>query len=368
MANLYNELFNDRHYNRELSPVFEGKRNFSGPSPPPLQIIFVLDYLQIFGLDAQSQLLSTCIQLRISWLDPRLSWDPANHDGIEQLHVLADTIWIPDAQFGSVKTLDDMSPGLNKAVKVTSDGWVETVTPYYMEIACQITISSFPFDNQSCELPLLSFSYASSLIATNGSVGQRVGAQLSARSIGNGEWECTGIDQLVIEQGGVQLFCFYINLKRVPNYYVYVIAVPCFVMTFLSILGMFWKRNNESKHLDRLLIGLTSLISMTLLLDLLSNAIPKTSVFPLLGVYVTACIGLTSVSCLLIIVWPAKDLRKSLMEREKKMESAAEQNLSKSRRYLNKIKANLYHRHIIFHAILHLLNLIGFIVFLSFWK
>ncbi|CAJ0949842.1 unnamed protein product, partial [Mesorhabditis belari] len=49
---------------------------------------------------------------------------------------------------------------------------------------------------------------------------------------------------------------------------------------------MFWTPNIKKEQLVKLTIGLTSLVSMTVLLQMLSDAIPKTSVFPLLGIYV----------------------------------------------------------------------------------
>lgn len=44
-------------------------------------------------------------------------------------------------------------------------------------------------------------------------------------------------------------FGFNIHIKRVPNYYVYVIALPCFILTTLSIIGMFWTPNIKKEQL-----------------------------------------------------------------------------------------------------------------------
>ncbi|CAJ0933613.1 unnamed protein product, partial [Mesorhabditis belari] len=91
-----------------------------------------------------------------------------------------------------------------------------------------------------------------------------------------------------------------LSIRRVPNFYVYVIATPCFILTTLSIVGMFWTPNIKKEQLVKLTIGLTSLVSMTVLLDMLSSAIPKTSVFPLLGIYVVFCVAITSFASVVI--------------------------------------------------------------------
>ncbi|CAJ0947873.1 unnamed protein product, partial [Mesorhabditis belari] len=143
-------------------------------------------------------------------------------------------------------------------------------------------VGTFPFDKQSCRLLILSLAFESRFMTMNGSTYQLGPSQMH----GNGEWDVTGIETASSVSRDVEIFGFYIYVKRVPNYYVYVIALPCFILTMLSIIGMFWTPNHKEEQLVKLSIGLTSLVSMTLLLDMLSTAIPKTAAFPLLGIYV----------------------------------------------------------------------------------
>ncbi|CAJ0944982.1 unnamed protein product, partial [Mesorhabditis belari] len=117
---------------------------------------------------------------------------------------------------------------------------------------------------------------------------------------GNGEWDVTNITTINVNQGGSEYIGYVLSIRRVPNFYVYVIALPCFILTALSVVGMFWTPNIKKEQLVKLTIGLTSLVSMTVLLDMLSDAIPKTSVFPLLGIYVVVCVGITSISSVII--------------------------------------------------------------------
>ncbi|CAJ0947278.1 unnamed protein product, partial [Mesorhabditis belari] len=364
-SDLYEELFTKRNYNKYLSPVYGATRNETDENaPPPLAVHFELEYLQIFGLDAQSQLISGAIQFRMTWPDPRFTWRPGAFDGLTQLHVSTDAVWLPDNQFGNVKLLDDVLNG--KAVKIDNEGIVEIINVYYLEIACQINITKFPFDNQTCELPVMSFAYDSSLISTNGSIApDTVDARMGM--MGNGEWRVTGINHFLIPFGQQQIWTLALQVKRVPNYYVYVIAIPCFVITLLSIIGMFWTPSYESEQIGKLGIGLTSLVSMTVLLDLLSSSIPKTAIFPLLGIYVVACVGFIAVACLLIMVCSAKDPRKrSAAEVKKQLE--AEKSLPKREQLWNRIRKTLFHRHVLFQILLQSLNLGGFCIFLSFWK
>ncbi|CAJ0566934.1 unnamed protein product, partial [Mesorhabditis spiculigera] len=73
---------------------------------------------------------------------------------------------------------------------------------------------------------------------------------------------------------------------------------------------MFWTPNFKADQLTKLGIGLTSLVSMTVLLDMLADAIPKTDDFPLLGIYVVVCVGLTSFACVIVVVYPLDNYHK----------------------------------------------------------
>ncbi|CAJ0934687.1 unnamed protein product, partial [Mesorhabditis belari] len=58
------------------------------------------------------------------------------------------------------------------------------------------------------------------------------------------------------------------------------------------------------EKLIKLTLGLTTMMSMTVLLDLVSNQIPKTSQFPVLGIYVIIDFCIIGVSCALIVILP----------------------------------------------------------------
>ncbi|CAJ0923276.1 unnamed protein product, partial [Mesorhabditis belari] len=353
---LYDELLTKRAYNKLLSPVYmrSGNSTASFLAFPPLEVFFELEYLKVFALDAQTQLVSLCVQLRMSWLDPRLSWDSHQFGDMQSLYVNADVAWVPDSQFANVKTLDDMI-GAEKTLHIASNGIVHMVNVYYVEISCEVEINTFPFDNQTCQLLLMSFSYDGSILSTNGTINQDTVAG-QQDDLGNGEWKDDGLDSSSFLFEKRQMLQINLRLKRVPNYYINVIALPCFVITFLSIIGMFWRQNNKSEQLAKLGIGLTSLVSMTVLLDLLSSSIPKTAVFPLLGIYVVGCVGIIAVACVLIMVSSTKDPKKE-KETDKEKRIEIEKLLTNSERRWKSIKDALFHPNVCLQIVLHMANL-----------
>ncbi|CAJ0949148.1 unnamed protein product, partial [Mesorhabditis belari] len=200
-----------------------------------------------------------------------------------------------------------------RTIRILSNGTVIVPIVVYIEAACSLKVGTFPFDKQSCPIPVGSLAYDFKHSYSTGSV-----ESVSLENPGNGEWIMTNVSILSYMQSPeIQVMAPVFDLKRVPNYYVYVIALPCFVMTMLAIVGMYWTPNVKSEQLVKLSIGLTSLVSMTVLLDMLSSSIPKTSVFPLLGIYVVICVGMTSFACVIVVVYPHPNLKEMKFGRKK---------------------------------------------------
>ncbi|CAJ0947441.1 unnamed protein product, partial [Mesorhabditis belari] len=100
--NLYNQLFTGRGYNRYLSPIYGVKpKNATGWTGPKLHIHFDLWYIKLISLDAESQLLSICLQLKTFWRDTRLAWNASDFFDIEHIFVSSDAIWVPDTLIGN---------------------------------------------------------------------------------------------------------------------------------------------------------------------------------------------------------------------------------------------------------------------------
>ncbi|CAJ0584542.1 unnamed protein product, partial [Mesorhabditis spiculigera] len=105
--------------------------------------------------------------------------------------------------------------------------------------------------------------------------------------MGNSEWKVENMTKEIIfindsfykfDQAN-----FHFHLRRQPHFYIYVIVVPSSILSILSIIGMFVGPNDRQDQLTKLTIGLTSLMSITVLLDIVTSSIPKSQTFPLLG-------------------------------------------------------------------------------------
>ncbi|CAJ0597324.1 unnamed protein product [Cylicocyclus nassatus] len=170
-------------------------------------------------------------------------------------------------------------------------------------------VTVFPFDHQNCSLKLLSYSFYRHEIKLQNAIFE----DLDISTVGNDEWEVTNIiscnDQLNSSNGeAVQLgqslrstncdIC-----ERNPSYYIALIIIPSFILTFLCVAGLF-SSSLIVDDLDKFCMGLTTIMSTTVMIGIVAENIPKTKIIPNLIVYVTTNLIIVGTAILIIIVLP----------------------------------------------------------------
>lgn len=100
-----------------------------------------------------------------------------------------------------------------------------------------------------------------------------------------------------IESGGFRAEIHYIfQLRRRAIFYIAVLVIPIYLISLLSILGIFTPSTETGTRNEKVSLGLGSLLSMTVILGILASAMPKSSAIPLLGYYILSVIILCAIS------------------------------------------------------------------------
>ncbi|KAK6053314.1 hypothetical protein COOONC_09181 [Cooperia oncophora] len=86
------------------------------------------------------------------------------------------------------------------------------------------------------------------------------------------------------------------HLQRRPIYYITVIVAPTFLISALSILGIFSPGSSDGPRNEKVSLGLGSLLAMTVLLGIVAGAMPKSNSIPLLGYYILIVILLCAIA------------------------------------------------------------------------
>ncbi|KAK6050829.1 Neurotransmitter-gated ion-channel transmembrane region, partial [Cooperia oncophora] len=100
------------------------------------------------------------------------------------------------------------------------------------------------------------------------------------------------------------LICFLqLYVSRRPQFYTWVLLIPTFVViTTVSIFGLFIPTNSLGDREEKVNLGLTTLLSSAVILEIVANSMPKASALPLLGNFILAEIFVVAVGVLFSVL------------------------------------------------------------------
>ncbi|CAJ0565458.1 unnamed protein product, partial [Mesorhabditis spiculigera] len=288
---LYNALFVSGNYTKELAPV-------SGDRAGQINLMIEMVYMRLVEINSENQQLSLVIELANYWNDDRLRWDPKDYSGIENLYISASMLWIPDYAPTDSQKFENVFPENQRNARVSWNGTIFYETIMFIIASCRLEMQDFPFDRQSCAIGLQNHHILKPMLTMESRISPTMDPSVYE---GNSEWcflnissNLTGVPEELTMAG------FVFVLHREPLFYVFVVIFPSFLLTTLANFGMFWSANIRENKLEKMGLGLASMMAMTVMLDLASQQIHKTAAFPLLGYYVIICTAIIALGCVSI--------------------------------------------------------------------
>ncbi|GMR48188.1 hypothetical protein PMAYCL1PPCAC_18383, partial [Pristionchus mayeri] len=272
-----------------LNTLLAGYDKRVAPSPPdgPVLIHMTIVLGILTELRENQQVASIVMSHVQRWKDPALSWDPLKFNGTRQIIMPVSSIWVPKMFIYNSMETKQMLPDEKFDARITHQGEVKVNNPEYVTVICRLNIDLFPFDTQFCAI-----AFASPLLNSQEMDVNVTDPPKDSYFTGNAEWEVVNVStrqMTFLEDGEYRCEVHYImSLHRRPIYYVTVIVVPTFLISALSILGIFSPGTNDGPRNEKVSLGLGSLLAMTVLLDIVAGAMPKSNSIPLLGYYIVA--------------------------------------------------------------------------------
>ncbi|KAK6051253.1 hypothetical protein COOONC_11242 [Cooperia oncophora] len=104
---------------------------------------------------------------------------------------------------------------------------------------------------------------------------------------GNGEWQvkrvAVGAERVEFDDGAfIEIGSFDFHLERNPSFYIAIVIMPSFAINVLCIFGLFLSGGNKMSKLG---MALTNIMSLTFILGILANVLPKVNDLPKIGTY-----------------------------------------------------------------------------------
>ncbi|KAK2489488.1 hypothetical protein MC885_011293 [Smutsia gigantea] len=271
-----------------------------------------LTLAQLISLNEKDEEMSTKVYLDLAWTDYRLSWEPAEHEGIDSLRITAESVWLPDVVLLNNND-GNFDFALDINVEVSSDGSLRWQPPGIYRSSCSIQVTYFPFDWQNCTMVFSSYSYDSSEVSLqtgldpDGQEQQEVHIH-EGTFIENGQWEIIHKPSRLIQppvdprgrgEGQHQEVTFYLIIRRKPLFYLVNVIAPCILITLLAIF-VFYLPPDAGEKMG---LSIFALLTLTVFLLLLADKVPETSLsVPIIIKYLMFTMVLVTFSVILSVV------------------------------------------------------------------
>ncbi|XP_069108504.1 neuronal acetylcholine receptor subunit alpha-2-like [Argopecten irradians] len=259
-----------------------------------VDVEFIL--LSINDLNLKQQKFSTSGFFTMYWTDSRLTWTPSSNDNISFIYANEDIIWKPELVIDNSITQIAVISDPNLLFRVDYNGHVKWEPPGIYDTHCEVDITWFPFDRQSCYIEMTSWGYSIDVVNLSH---HKTNINLEDYKI-NGEWiiESTSLDWHELTNDGVKYsqLSFVVHLARRPTYYFMNMIFPVVLISFLTTIVFILPVESG----ERISFSITVLLSLALLLTLISDNMPTTSVHTsVLSIYIMCILTLSSLSVFL---------------------------------------------------------------------
>ncbi|XP_059153261.1 acetylcholine receptor subunit alpha-L1-like [Physella acuta] len=299
MTKLHNDLFDV--YDPEIRPILNHGESVK------VQVTMYL--AMILDLDIKKQVLKFSGFMSFKWKDELLVWNTSKYGGIEDIIAPQRQVWKPDITiYNNIR--DSYLGESNINVAINHKGRVLWEPPINLEVSCDVDVSKYPFDENTCVVKVISWMH-----------------DVSAINITTGP-EPINLERFIpnkvfkVRSSGVECIyshhfhkyykymLFKITLTRRPLYLVITVLLPIMLLAILSILSFVISPDEK----DKLSVAFTILVAFTVFLSIINKELPKDSLkMSLLVVYISlliiVAIFAVAGNCL-VIVMHEKDKKK----------------------------------------------------------
>lgn len=144
------------------SRFFQRKRE-AHPTGGAMPVYFGIILLSIVDYDAVDEKIVITANIKQSWVNPHIKWDPEKYGGIKMINVRPKNLWLPDIYaFGDVEArvkYNGMLDTMTTNVMVMYNGSQIWIAPITMALGCGMNVKDYPFDAQACALLFGSFTH-----------------------------------------------------------------------------------------------------------------------------------------------------------------------------------------------------------------
>ncbi|XP_029957254.1 5-hydroxytryptamine receptor 3B [Salarias fasciatus] len=276
-----------RRYDCGVRPV----HNWTSPTTVYIDLLLQ----SVLDVDGKTQSITTSIWYRQVWRDEFLVWDPEEFDGINEISLSSDAIWIPDVIVTEFVE-EGKSPPI-PYVYVNSSGSVKNYRPIQAVLACSLELYAFPFDRQNCSLTFRSWLHSVREIDLALWRSAEAVANDKGEFMDDGEWELLSVPtrywRIRQDDSDYAHIQFNVLIRRRPLLYVVGLLIPSVFLMLVDVISFSLPLNSGT----RIAFKISILLGYTVFRVNLTDELPVTAVrTPLIGVFFVVCMALLMLS------------------------------------------------------------------------
>jgi len=252
-------------------------------------------------VDERAGTLHTNGWLGLRWTDDMMMWDPSSFGDLQSLKLHSDQLWKPDVVvYNSINGYETL-PGAH--LVLLSSGVVYYIPPLSLTTPCELDLSHWPFDKQTCTSRFGAWAHDSSEIIL-GILDNQTQADMKHYEQSGSSWLIT---ETKAEVNSMQFDCcsppyqdvvFTLQLHRKSPFDAKIVLAPATVVWFL-VLVTFWMK---PQCLERIHVGCTAILILTLVLIYLRLSLPSSNKTPLVVLFHVTLLALSALGVLVTLI------------------------------------------------------------------
>uniref|UniRef100_A0A913IBG7 Neurotransmitter-gated ion-channel ligand-binding domain-containing protein n=2 Tax=Strongyloides stercoralis TaxID=6248 RepID=A0A913IBG7_STRER len=232
---------------------------------------------------------------RQTWKDKRLKFSNSQYKTLSLASSMLDKIWIPKTVFwnGQKSYLHTMTTP-NRLVRLSSDGSILYSSRLTIKAKCYMSLYRFPLDKQICKLIIGSYAYnTSEMIYKWRKSDETRGVEFDLIALKElPQFELTGFklfnNSITKDNSNFSILEVQFFFTRHFGYFLINYYIPCSLIVLLLWVSLWINREATG---DRIALGATSFLTMTLIsLDCKSDS-PRVNFPTGLDIFITLCYG-----------------------------------------------------------------------------
>ncbi|XP_048727570.1 neuronal acetylcholine receptor subunit alpha-2-like [Ostrea edulis] len=282
---LYSDLMSS--YNKYVRPLTS--------TSDPMYVNATFHLVGIKEFDEVNGKFSVIGFFTIKWSDSRITWNPFSHNHVYVMELPEAKVWVPSLTLvNPYDSIETLAKGIFP-VTYTYDGTAYWSPGDVISSGCEVDVTYYPFDTQSCGMMLMCWGFAPTAIVTQA---EDIEINMDYFSE-HGTWELLDKKLNTHLDPFLSYISIDIKMKRRPAFAVINIVLPMVFMVVLNLLVFVLPVESG----ERVSYSITVLLAIAVFLTLVGDNLPKTSKpTAMLSYFLLTDLVLSSMICVFVIL------------------------------------------------------------------